>query len=236
MPKRKRTLSVIIPVFNEVFTIANVIDAVSKSNIKNIEIIVVDDGSTDGTRDLLTSLDKKIHQLILRDKNGGKGAAVRDGIAKATGIITIIQDADLEYDPVEFSKIIEPILQNKADVVYGSRFLGAGPHRVAYFWHYVGNVLLTLYSNMWTNLNLTDMETGYKAFKTKLLQSITITENSFGMEPEITAKIAALKPSIYEVGISYYGRTYEEGKKIGFKDFFRAIWVITKFGFLTKIK
>jgi glycosyltransferase involved in cell wall biosynthesis len=228
--KNNPILSVIIPAFNERETIVDVIKAVRKSGVKSIEIIVVDDGSTDGTIELLTKNKQKIDQLIFRETNGGKGAALQDGIKAANGDIAIIQDADLEYDPIEFSKLIAPILEGKADVVYGSRFIGGHAHRVVYFWHYVGNVLLTLLSNIANNLNLTDMETGYKAFRRDLLQNLQLTENSFGIEPEITAQVAARKARIYEVGISYHGRTYEEGKKIGLKDFFRALWVITTQG------
>jgi glycosyltransferase involved in cell wall biosynthesis len=220
------TLSVIIPVYNEQNTLLEILTAVHKSGIKKLEVIVVDDGSTDGSREILKKNKKKISNLILRKSNGGKGAALRDGIAAATGDIIIIQDADLEYDPDEFSKLVKPIVDGKADVVYGSRFIGGQPHRVVYFWHFVGNILLTLLSDMANNLNITDMETGYKAFRRDLLQSFILTENSFGIEPELTANAAARKSRFYEVGIAYHGRTYEEGKKIGLKDFFRALWVI----------
>lgn len=226
MTKNKFILSVVIPVYNEKNTISHVLKAVHKSGIKNLEVIVVDDGSADGTREILKDKKKLISNLILRTENGGKGAALRDGIAAATGDIVIIQDADLEYDPQEFSKLVEPIVTGKADVVYGSRFSGGQAHRVVYFWHFVGNILLTLLSDMVNNLNITDMETGYKAFRRDLLQSFTLTENSFGIEPELTANAAARKARFYEVGIAYHGRTYEEGKKIGLKDFFRALFVI----------
>ena len=176
-----------------------------------------------------SALRERIDQLVLHEVNQGKGAALRSGIKVATGAIVIIQDADLEYDPNEYSKILAPILEDRADVVYGSRFLGGAPHRVLYFWHSVGNGFLTLLSNMFTNLNLTDMETCYKAFRREIIQSIAIEENRFGFEPEITAKMAKLGVRVYEVGISYYGRTYAEGKKIGYKDGFRAIWCIVKY-------
>jgi glycosyltransferase involved in cell wall biosynthesis len=223
-------LSVVIPCYNEVATIERILDAVRSSPYPDKEIIVVDDCSRDGTRELLVgALRGRIDQLVLHEANQGKGAALRSGIKVATGAIVIIQDADLEYDPNEYSKILTPILEDRADVVFGSRFLGGAPHRVLYFWHSVGNGFLTLLSNMFTNLNLTDMETCYKAFRREIIQSITIEENRFGFEPEITAKMAKLGVRVYEVGISYYGRTYAEGKKIGYKDGFRAIWCIVKY-------
>lgn len=223
-------LSVIIPCFNEVNTITNVIKAVKESPVEKCEIIVVDDCSTDGTVQLLkTQLESFVDQVFYHSQNRGKGAALRTGISLATGDIVIIQDADLEYDPQEYPIIIKPILDNKADVVYGSRFAGGGPHRVVYFWHMMGNKFLTLLSNMFTNVNLTDMETCYKAFRREIIQRIRIEESRFGFEPEITAKVAKIKCRIYEVGISYYGRTYEEGKKIGWKDGFRAIYCILKY-------
>lgn len=225
--KTKPLLSVLIPAYNEEATIQEILQRVSNSGIKNLEVIVIDDGSTDRTRELLAN-SKHVDQLILRTENGGKGAAIRDGIAAATGEFAIIQDADLEYDPQEYTRLLEPLTEGKADAVFGSRFVGSKPHRVVYFWHYVANMFLTTFSNVFNNLNLTDMETGYKAFKTKLLQSLTLTENSFGIEPELTAQIAARKARIYEVGISYHGRTYDQGKKIGMTDFFVAIWVIIK--------
>ena len=207
-------LSVIIPCFNEINTIAAVVDAVNNSPYDSKEIIVVDDYSTDGTREKLRNeIEKKVHNVIYHERNRGKGAAIRSGIKEATGDIVIIQDADLEYDPNEYSLVIGPILDNKADVVFGSRFNSNRPHRVLYYWHSVGNGILTCLSNMLTNLNLSDMETCYKAFKREIIQSITIEEDRFGFEPEITAKVAKLRCRIYEVGISYYGRTYEEGKK-----------------------
>lgn len=225
-------LSVVIPCYNERATIAAVLTAVENSPYPDKEIIVVDDCSTDGTRELLkTELAPRIHTLLFHDVNQGKGAALRTGIAAATGGIVVIQDADLEYDPNEFPSLIAPILQDKADVVFGSRFMGGFPHRVLYFWHSVGNAVLTLVSNMFTNLNLTDMETCYKAFRREVIQSIRIEENRFGFEPEVTAKVARMGVRIYEIGISYHGRTYAEGKKIGWRDGFRALWCIVKYRF-----
>lgn len=227
-------LSIVIPCYNEVHTVASLLDAVHVSPINDKEIIVVNDGSTDGTTELIqTKLRDKITVLINHESNQGKGAALRNGIAAATGDVIIIQDSDLEYDPQEYPRLIQPILDGKADVVYGSRFLGHNPHRVLFFWHYVGNRFLTLLSNMFTNLNLSDMETGYKVFRRKVAQKIIIEENRFGFEPEVTAKIARLPGiRIYEVGISYYGRTYAEGKKINWKDGVRAIYCILKYGVL----
>ncbi len=223
-------LSVIIPCYNEVTTIGSVLDAVWVSPHPDKEIIVVDDGSSDGTRALLQEeLAGRYHQLILQPRNQGKGAALRAGIRAATGDLVIIQDADLEYDPNEYPALVQPIAQGRADVVYGSRFIGAAPHRVLYFWHRVGNGFLTLLSNMFTNLNLTDMETCYKVFRREIIQSIPIEENRFGFEPEITAKVARMNCRVYEVGIAYHGRTYVEGKKIGWKDGIRAIYCIFKY-------
>jgi glycosyltransferase involved in cell wall biosynthesis len=198
--------------------------------VANKEIIVVDDCSKDGTREKLKSVIEPMGvRVLFHDINQGKGAALRTGIQACTGDVVIIQDADLEYDPSEYPHLLQPILDDKADVVFGSRFLGSGPHRVVYFWHMMGNSFLTLLSNMFTNLNLTDMETCYKMFRREIIQSITIEENRFGFEPEITAKIAKLKCRIYEIGISYYGRTYEEGKKINWKDGVSAIRCILKY-------
>jgi len=223
-------LSVIIPCYNEVNTVREVLDLVIDARGPEKEIIIVDDCSTDGTRQLLEEhVDGKLASVIYQQKNQGKGAALRAGFAAATGDIVIVQDADFEYDPQDYPAMIEPILNNRADVVFGSRFKGNRPHRVLYFWHRAGNGLLTLMSNMFTNLNLTDMETGYKAFRREVIQSIEIEENRFGFEPEITAKIARGKFRIYEVGIGYYGRTYVEGKKIGWKDGVWAIWCILKY-------
>ncbi len=225
-------LSVIIPCYNEVGTIANIVSAVRNSPYDNKEIIIVDDCSTDGTREILDSVVRgQVDRVLYHEANQGKGAALRTGIKAATGDLVIIQDADLEYDPQEYALLVEPILQNRADVVFGSRFMGGRPHRVLYFWHSVGNGGLTLLSNMCSNLNLTDMETCYKVFRREIIQGIEIEENRFGFEPEVTAKIAKTGCRVYEVGISYYGRTYAEGKKIGWKDGVRAIWCILKYNF-----
>jgi glycosyltransferase involved in cell wall biosynthesis len=223
-------LSVVIPCYNEAATIDRILEAVRNSPWPDKEIIVVDDCSRDGTRERLQGeLRGRVDQLLLHEVNQGKGAALRTGIRAATGDVVIIQDADLEYDPNEYPKVLAPIVEDRADVVFGSRFAGGGAHRVLYFWHSVGNGVLTLLSNMFTNLNLTDMETCYKAFRRPIIQSIEIEEDRFGFEPEITAKVAKLDVRVYEVGISYYGRTYAEGKKIGYKDGFRAIYCILKY-------
>ena len=229
-----KVLSVIIPCFNEINTIEELIKRVENSSVKSKQIIIIDDCSTDGTREFLKTINNNSIIIIYNDKNQGKGAAISKGIKLASGEITIIQDADLEYDPDEYEKIINPIINKKADVVFGSRFQGASPHRVVYFWHRVGNGFLTLLSNLLTDINLTDMETCYKAFRTDIIKSITIREKRFGFEPEITAKVARMKCRIYEVGISYFGRTYEEGKKIGWKDGIRAIWCIFKYNIFVK--
>lgn len=223
-------LSVVIPCYNEVKTIQDVVIAVQNSSIENLEIIIVDDYSTDGTRELLQSeIESQVALVAYHSENLGKGAALNTGFSLVTGDIAIVQDADLEYDPQEYSSMIQPILDGKADVVFGSRFMGANPHRVVYYWHMVGNKFLTMLSNMLTNINLTDMETCYKAFKSEIIRSIKIEESRFGVEPELTAKVAKMNCRIYEVGISYYGRTYQEGKKIGWRDGFKAIFCILKY-------
>lgn len=226
-------LSVVIPVYNECKTIHEIIQRVKDVDIEK-EIILVDDYSTDGTRDILKKEIEKdpICAVFYHEKNMGKGAALRSGFAHVTGDVVVIQDADLEYDPNEYHKLIKPIVDGKADVVYGSRFLGSDEKRVLFFWHSVGNKILTLLSNMFTNLTLTDMETCYKMFTADVIKNITIKENRFGFEPEITAKIAKRRYRIYERGISYYGRDYHEGKKIGWKDGFRALWCILKYKFV----
>jgi len=225
-------LSIIIPCYNELNTIDAIIDAVNTAPYPDKEIIIVDDCSDDGTREKLKSqieLSGRVHQIFYHEVNQGKGAALRTGIAAATGNLVIIQDADMEYDPNDYPRLVEPILNGRADVVFGSRFLGGDAHRVLYFWHRMGNGFLTLLSNMFTNLNLTDMETCYKVFRREIIQSILIEENRFGFETDITAKVSKIKCSIYEVGISYYGRTYDEGKKIGWKDGVRALICIIKY-------
>lgn len=239
--EKYRRLSVVIPVYNEEKTLNEVIDAIQAIDLPLAkEIIIVDDSSTDGTRQLIEQLPDADFIKIFHEKNQGKGAALRSGFAQATGDIVLIQDADLEYDPAEYPKLLKPILDGKADVVYGSRFIGSDAHRVLYFWHMVGNRLLTLLSNTCSNLNLTDMETCYKVFKKDVLKQIELEENRFGIEPEMTAKIARLvqdqELSVYEVGISYFGRTYSEGKKIGIKDAFRAAWCIWKYNSTTTAK
>jgi glycosyltransferase involved in cell wall biosynthesis len=228
-------LSIIIPCYNEVNTIETIIQTVKSCPVEDKEIILVDDGSTDGTREKLQGeLEKLIDKVFYHEHNRGKGAALRTAITAVTGDIVIIQDADLEYDPNEIPKVIQPIQDGKADVVFGSRFVGGTPHRVVYYWHLIGNKFLTTLSNMLTNINLTDMETCYKAFKREIIQSVNIEEDRFGFEPEITAKVARMKCIIYEVGISYYGRTYAEGKKVGWKDGLSAIRCILKYNLFTR--
>ena len=223
-------ISVVIPCYNEKATIRAVVDTVKAAPFADKEIIIVDDCSRDGTREILKKeIEPLVARILYHDVNQGKGAALRTGIAAATGDIVIIQDADLEYDPNDYPALVDSILRDVADVVFGSRFMGGQPHRVMYFWHRVGNGFLTLLSNMFTNLNLTDMETGYKVFRRNIIQHIAIEETRFGFEPEITAKVAKTGCRIYEVGISYRGRTYAEGKKVGVRDGFRALYCIVKY-------
>jgi glycosyltransferase involved in cell wall biosynthesis len=228
--RRAMKLSVVMPVYNERATLGEVVRKVLSVPLE-IELIAVDDGSGDGSREILAELQSEYPQIrvVLQPHNMGKGAALRRGIQEATGDFVIIQDADLEYDPSEYPQMIEPLIQGKADVVYGSRFLGGRPHRVLYFWHSVGNQFLTLLSNGLTNINLSDMETCYKVFRREVIQAIPIEENRFGFEPEITVKVARRSLRIYEVGISYSGRTYAEGKKIGWKDGVRAVYCLLKY-------
>lgn len=227
-------LSIIIPVYNEKKTLKTLVEKVQSLDLSSLnldkELVVVDDCSQDGTLDVAQGLaDEGKIRLIRHQKNQGKGAALQTGFQNARGDILLIQDADLEYNPEEYPKLLKPILDGKADVVYGSRFMGGEPHRVLYFWHYLGNKFLTLLSNITTNLNLTDMETCYKVFRSEVLKAISLKEKRFGFEPEITAKVARLGCRIYEVGISYTGRTYKEGKKINWKDGLRALWCIFKY-------
>jgi glycosyltransferase involved in cell wall biosynthesis len=221
-------LSVIIPCYNEAATVEQVVEQVVKSPYA-AEVIVVDDGSTDGTRAILDRLTHPDVRVLLQPHNQGKGAALRRGFAEATAEYVVVQDADLEYDPAEYGALIEPLANGLADVVFGSRFVSSHPHRVLYYWHSVGNRFLTTLSNMFTNLNLTDMETCYKAFRREVIQSVTIEEDRFGFEPEVTAKVARAGWRVYEVGIGYNGRTYAEGKKIGWRDGVRAVWCILKY-------
>jgi glycosyltransferase involved in cell wall biosynthesis len=225
-------LSIIIPCYNEVATIQKVLSLIEACNYPNKEIIIVDDNSNDGTKEkLLYEIEPtgKVSKIIYHNINKGKGAAIRSGIFFSSGDLVIIQDADLEYDPNEYHKLVNPIINDKADVVFGSRFLGSNEHRVLYFWHRIGNGFITLLSNIFTNLNLTDIEVCYKVFRRDIIKKIKIEEDRFGFEPEITAKISKLNCRIYEVGVSYNGRTYKEGKKIGWKDGFRAIYCILKY-------
>lgn len=228
-------LSVVVPCYNELNTIDAIIDAINDAPYPDKEIIVVDDCSTDGTREKLRrdiENSGRVSKVLYHEVNRGKGAALRTGFQAATGDLIIIQDADLEYDPKEYGRLIEPIRQGKADVVFGSRFAGGDAHRVLYYWHRLGNGFLTTLSNMFTDLDLTDMETCYKLFRREIIQNILIEEDRFGFEPEITAKVAKMNCRIYEVGISYYGRTYAEGKKIGWKDGVRAIYCILKYNIM----
>ncbi|MDA0836712.1 MAG: glycosyltransferase family 2 protein [Planctomycetota bacterium] len=228
-------LSIVIPVYNEKETIGALCQKVLDVDIGDIqkEIILVDDGSTDGTRELLDEFDSGLYTIIKHEVNQGKGGALQTGFEACTGDIVIVQDADLEYDPSEFPRLLAPILKGNADVVYGSRFVGHDAHRVLFFWHYQANQFLTLLSNMMTNLNLTDMECCYKVFRSEVLKQLNLKEKRFGIEPEMTAKVARLNVRIYEVGISYYGRTYDEGKKIGWKDGVRALYCILKYRFFS---
>jgi glycosyltransferase involved in cell wall biosynthesis len=228
------TVSVLIPVFNERTTIEKVVERVRDSGVKT-EVILVDDCSVDGTRDILRALGERDPSLKIRfhEVNRGKGAAIRTALAEATGEVAIIQDADMEYDPVEYPRLLAPIVAGVADVVYGSRFLG-GPHRVLFFWHQLGNRLLTLMSNVLTNLNFTDMETGYKMFRTDLLKNMKLTSDRFGFEPEVTARVAQMRCRVYELPISYWGREYSEGKKITWRDGVAALWHIVKFNLIDR--
>jgi glycosyltransferase involved in cell wall biosynthesis len=228
-----QSLSIVIPCYNERDTIEELIDAVLAAPVERPEIIVVDDCSRDGTREVLQQkVESRVAKVIYHERNRGKGAALRTGFSAATGDIVLVQDADLEYDPRDYARLLAPIFEGRADVVFGSRFAGGESHRVLYFWHSVVNRLLTLLSNMLTDLNLTDMEVCYKAFRREILQQITVEEDRFGFEPEITAKVAKLRCRIFEVGISYAGRTYAEGKKIGWRDGARAVWCIQKYNLL----
>lgn len=226
-------VSVVVPVYNEERTVITLLQRVLDAGMNLKEIVVIDDGSKDNTRQMVEGLAKKDPRvrLLPPQPNGGKGKALRVGFAAATGDIVVVQDADLEYDPAELPALLKPIEDGIADVVFGSRFIGGGVHRVHFFWHMVGNQVLTLLSNMCTNLNLTDMECCYKAFRREIIQSIKLEEDRFGFEPEVTAKVAKQRVRLYEVGVSYFGRTYAEGKKIGWKDGFRALYCIAKYSF-----
>jgi glycosyltransferase involved in cell wall biosynthesis len=231
-----KTLSIVIPVFNEAKTIGEVLDRVRKAPAAGLikELVVVDDGSRDGTREYLAGIREEGTRCIFHERNQGKGAAVRTGFAQATGDIVIVQDADFEYDPADYPRLLQPILEGKADVVLSSRFLAGQAHRVLYFWHSMGNRGLTLLSNVFTNLNLTDMESGYKVFTRDVIKRVTLQEDRFGFEPEVVAKVARLRCRVYEVGVSYAGRTYQEGKKITWKDGVRALWCIVKYSWIVR--
>lgn len=233
-------LSVVIPVYNEADTVVRVVQRV-RDTLQGCQVVVVDDGSTDGTREKLAELRQRYRDVdgfvvVLHERNRGKGAALRSGFKEATRQLVVVQDADLEYDPADIPRLMKPVLDGRADVVFGSRFAGGGAHRVLYFWHYAGNRILTLLSNMFTNLNLTDMETCYKLFRRDVLELIDLKEERFGFEPELTAKVAALHCRVYEMGISYDGRTYEQGKKIGMSDGFRAVWCTVKYNTWARAK
>jgi glycosyltransferase involved in cell wall biosynthesis len=229
------SVSIVIPAYNEAATLLDLVDAVEKSDVGPLEkqIVIVDDGSTDGTSELVRGLGDR-HVVRHHAVNRGKGAALRTALAEATGDVVIVQDADLEYDPAEYPQLLRPILEGRADVVFGSRFSGSGPHRVVYFWHFVGNKALTTLSNMITNLNLTDMETCFKVFRRAAIDGIQFESDRFGFEPEFTVKVARRHLVIYEVGISYYGRSYAEGKKITWRDGFATVWALMRFGLLTR--